>query len=313
MPPPIPLPPTLRGRVFTSHDAHDVGLSKDALNGRRIVSVHRGVHRYADTLLTPELSIEAARLVLPADAALSHNSALWWWGVTLRAPAPLHFSTNTATQTRLKGVVLHRRQGLLRPRVVRNVPVLDATRTLIDVATDLGHVDLVRAGDWLVRLGLTSPDRLYAFAMTHHLNGVQRVRRIAPHIRKGVESVAETDLRLLLRFGRLPESEVNTNIWNQAGEFVARGDLPYREFKVLVEYDGWQHERDAQQRQHDHLRRERLEALGWRVIVVTVEDMKDPSEIVTRVYRALVDRGYAGPPPVLSDSWRRWFVSSFAE
>ncbi|MGJ9421875.1 DUF559 domain-containing protein [Aeromicrobium sp. CF3.5] len=309
MPSPLLLPSSLRGRVFSSQEAHEAGLSKDVLNGQRIVSVHRGVHRYADTPLTPELQIAAARLLLPADAALSHLSALWWWGVTLRDPTPLHFSTNMRAQTRLKGVTLHRRQDMLHPSVVRGVPVLDPTRTLIDVATQLGHVDLVRAGDWLVRLALTTPEQLYEFSMTHHLNGVRRVRRIARHVRHGVESVTETDLRLLLRFGRLPASEVNTDILDHSGCFVARGDLPYREFMVLVEYDGWQHERDALQRQKDHLRREQLEALGWRVIVVTIEDMKDPGAIVARVHRALVDRGYVGPPPQLSDTWRRWFAA----
>lgn len=309
MPSPLVLPSSLRGRVFSSREAHEAGLSKDVLNGRRIVSIHRGVHCYTDTLLTPGLQIAAARMLLPADAALSHLSALWWWGITLRQPVPLHFSTNTPAQTRLKGVILHRRRDLLRPCLIRGVPVLDPTRTLVDVATQLGHVDLVRAGDWMVRLALTSPDQLYEFAMTHHLNGVQRVRRIARHIRSGVESVTETDLRLLLRFGRLPTSEVNTNILDRAGCFVARGDLVYRELMVLVEYDGWQHERDAVQRQKDHLRRERLEALGWRVIVVTIEDMKNPAAIVARVHRALVDRGYVGPPPRLSDTWRRWFAA----
>lgn len=249
-------------------------------------------------------------MILPADACLSHVSALRWYGVTMRPELPLHFSTNSKTQTRHAGIILHRRQGLLHPRLLAGVPVLGPDRTFVDCATRLGHVDLVRAGDWLVRMKLTTPDILMAYVMTSHLNGVRRARRVASHVRDRVDSVMETDLRLLLRFARLPEPEVNGIITDASGRFLARGDLVFRRWCVVVEYDGWHHERDARQRQRDHLRRERLEAHGWRVIVVTIEDMKRPSAIVARVHAALVLAGYTGPTPVMSDSWRRWFHTS---
>ena len=89
----------------------------------------------------------------------------------------------------------------------------------------------------------------------------------------------------------------------------SRGDLVYRRFRVIVEYDGWHHERDARQRQKDHLRRERLEAAGWTVIVITAADMKDPLGIVRRVHNALVARGYCGPAPVMGTTWHRWFAA----
>ena len=73
----------------------------------------------------------------------------------------------------------------------------------------------------------------------------------------------------------------------------SRGDLVHREQKVLVEYDGWQQERDATQRQWDGIRREQLEAAGWRVVVITTADMSHPSRIVTRVQQALRQRGLA--------------------
>jgi very-short-patch-repair endonuclease len=65
----------------------------------------------------------------------------------------------------------------------------------------------------------------------------------------------------------------------------------------MVEHDGWVHERDARQRQRDHLRRERLEAEGWRVIVITVADFANERAIAWRVYDALRQRGYRGLRP----------------
>lgn len=84
---------------------------------------------------------------------------------------------------------------------------------------------------------------------------------------------------------------MNVDVHDEHGGWIARGDLVYRRWKVLVEYDGWQHERDAAQRQWDHLRREQLDAAGWRVIVVTIEDMKRPWMVVARVRQALRQSG----------------------
>ena len=310
MPRPTDIPHQLVRGPFTTVQAHQAGISKDALMGRRFRRLFRGVYCTADQPVTFSLLVHAALLILPADACLSHMSALRWLGVTMGPELPLHFSTNSTTQTRHDGIVLHRRLGLLRPRIHDGLRVLGADRTFVDCATRLGHVDLVRAGDWLVRLKLTTPDILMAYVATSHLNGVRRARRVASFVRERVDSVMETDLRLLLRFARLPEPEINGVITNAAGIFLARGDLVFRQWRVLVEYDGWHHERDAHQRQKDHLRRERLEAEGWRVIVVTIEDMKRPSAIVARVHSALTLAGYCGPSPVMSDSWRRWFHAS---
>lgn len=302
------MPHELAGQAFSTRQARAIGLTDQELRGKRFVRLHRGVYRYASTEPTVGVQIQAARLLLPADAALSHFTALWWMGVDVCSPTPLHFSTNTSTQTRVEGVVLHRRLGRLHPTMVNDVPTLGPDRTLVDCATRLGVVDLVRAGDWLVRLGLTSHEVLATYVLKVHLDGVVRARRASPWVRERVDSVTETDVRLMLLFARLPEPDVNVDILSECGDFLARGDLPYPEFKVLVEYDGWHHERDAQQRQKDHLRRERLEAEGWRVIVITAADLHQPVTIVRRVYEALCARGYTGPSPVISTMWRRWFI-----
>jgi hypothetical protein len=89
------------------------------------------------------------------------------------------------------------------------------------------------------------------------------------------------------------------------GTWLAKGDLVLRPWRIIVEHDGWHHERDAAQRQKDHLRRERIEAAGWTLIVVTQADFAHPTAIVARVFEALVRRGYRGPPPELGRIWQR--------
>jgi very-short-patch-repair endonuclease len=289
----LDIPDGLRGRAFTIAEAVTAGLTRRALDGRRFVRIHHGVYRTADTEPTFHLLLDAARLVLPADAAVSHRTALRVFGLEIGPMLPLHFSTNQPSQIQREDVVVHRRQGLLHADDRDGRRVLSPVRTFIDVATQVGDQRLLGIGDWLVRECGVRPWELVELALTTHLDGVQRARRVAPYVRTAAASVTESQVRWLLVRSGLPEPELNVDIHDEHGAWLARGDLVYRSWKVLVEYDGWQHERDGQQRQWDHLRREGLEAAGWRVIVVTVVDLQRPSAVVVRVRQALRARGLA--------------------
>jgi hypothetical protein len=153
---------------------------------------------------------------------------------------------------------------------------------------------LLRVGDWMLAQGLLSVEVLRDYVWDSHLNGVQRARRVLPLLRSGVASPRESDVRWELRKAGLPEPELNIDVFDDNGGWLARGDLVFREWKLIVEYDGWQHERDARQRQWDIHRREALEAAGWRLIVITATDMERPSLVAVRVRQALVQRGFRG-------------------
>lgn len=301
---PARVPDVLRGHVFTTAEAAATGVTSSMLRAQHFVQVHRGVWRLADTELTFALAVEAGRLALPDDAALSHVSALHWMGVPAGRAFPVHFSVHGSAQTR-SGIVLHRREGRISPRDVRGVPTLGPDRSFVDSATLLGLRHLVRAGDALVRAGLTSIETLIAFTSASHLDGVVRAREAALLVRDRVDSPRETDVRLLLVCAGLPEPEVNVDVHADDGAWLARGDLVLRRWRIVVEHDGWHHERDADQRQKDHFRRERLEAADWTLIVVTQADFAHPTSIVSRTFEAMVRRGYRGPPPDLGRTWHR--------
>jgi hypothetical protein len=298
------IPDELHDAVFTTRQAAKLGVSASMLRGRHFVCVHRGVWRLAETDLTFDLSVRAASLALPPGSAVSHVTALQWMGIDVGRPRPLHFSTRSTAQV-THDIVLHRRLGRLAPRDLRGIPVLGPDRSFVDSATLLGLRDLVRAGDALVRSGLSSIDRLLEYVMSSHLDGVVRAREAALLVRERVDSPRETDVRLLLVSAGLPEPHTNLDVFDDAGTWLARGDLVIPELRLIIEHDGWHHERSAEQRQKDHLRRERIEAAGWIVIVITTADFQHPTAIVARVYEALVRRGYAGPPPFLTAHWRR--------
>lgn len=309
MPKKTPVPNELRSGPFTSAVALAHGVTPDMLSGPNFTRLFRDVYVVTGTTLTIWTWLAGALLVLPIDAAVSHVTALWVYGVEIGTPWPLHFSTNTSLVSKHLRLALHRRRGRLNSHFYRGLPVLGPDRTFVDASTQLTFVQLVQAAEMLLNLKRTCLDNLWEFALSRHLDGVCRARRVLRYVRENVESPMETLVRLMIVFARLPEPEPNPDILDANGDFVARGDLVYFQWKVLVEYDGWQYERSAKQRQRDRERREILEGMGWRVIVITSEDLNSKREVVHRVHRAIKDRGYEGRPPVFNDSWERWFAS----
>lgn len=293
------IPSVLRGRPFTTAEAAAHGVTAKMLRGSRYIAVHpgHGVWAVADEPRTLPFLLRADLRILPSDAAVSHVTGLRLYGLDFVPSYPRHWSTNSPGQRRSPDLVLHRRQGLLHPRALHDLPVLGPDRCLVDAATSLSQRDLVRAGDALIRAGLTSRERFEEYAWSVHLDGVTRSRLHAPAMRDRVDSVRETDVRLMVAAAGLPMPEVNAEIRDPQGNFLARGDLVYRRWRIIVEYDGWYHERSAEQRRNDILRRERLEAAGWAVIVLTAADLRQPAGLIGRIWRVFVTRGYTGPTP----------------
>lgn len=299
------VPDALIGCAFTTAEARRLGVTSRMLSGARFVQLHHGVWRLATTPSTPSLTTRAALLAAPTGSAISHVTALEWMLDPESVRAPVHLSVHGTLRGRIEDVVVHRRKHPFASRMVEGLPCLGPERTFVDCGVQLGLRGLVAAGDQLVRRGWTTVDRLIAYADEHHLDGVVRAREAARLVRPRVDSVRETDVRLLLAAAGMPEPETNIDVLDDAGRWVARGDLVLNPWKVLVEHDRWVHERDARQRQKDHLRRERIQAAGWSLVVVTVQDFRRPVAIVARVHAAMVARGYRGPRPQFGASWAR--------
>jgi len=307
MPRRVVIPPELADRPFTAADARAAGLGRGFLGGTRVRRLFRGVYVRADSEPTFTTWIRAALLVLPNDAVVSHSSAMRLRGLAPDGRTALEFSTNSRLVTEHAGIVLHRRGGRLVPETIDGLPVTGPDRTFVDCAHRRPIVEVIQLGDLLVRTGQSTVDRLNVYANTRHLHGVRRARRLLRHVRAGAESPRETVVRLMIVWSGLTEPECNVDIHDAEGRFVARGDLVLRRWLVVVEYDGWYHERDGRQRQRDVLRRERLEAQGWCVVVITARDLRHPESVPSRVHGALVRAGYEGPPPRMSMMWRTWF------
>jgi len=132
-------------------------------------------------------------------------------------------------------------------------------------------------------------------------------RAAARYVRARVRSPMESRTRMLLVLAGLPEPEVNALV--RAGNGSMREhDLLYRAARTVIEYDGRQHARDTRQWRIDLQRREDVDDDGWRVLVLTAEDIyRHPADTLRRVQDLLIRRGQPDVPRMLLDEWRRSF------
>jgi YD repeat-containing protein len=122
------------------------------------------------------------------------------------------------------------------------------------------------------------------------VRGVRRVFEVARWMRPGAESLPESRLRLALVLRGVPEPVVQLRITDGPdGRVFARPDLAWREYRV--EYDGDGH-LVRERRSHDIDRDDRLRALGWVVLRVMADQLRDPDAVAERVLAELRARGW---------------------
>lgn len=170
-----------------------------------------------------------------------------------------------------------------------------AERTWCDLARSLRLPDLVAAGDYLIhrKNPLTSLARL-SVAVEGHTGqrGVKNLRLALPLLNDRAESPKESILRIELVLAGVPTPEVNVDVFDAFGRFIARADLLFREYRLILEYEGLQHLLDPDQWQHDIERVRKLEDEGWRVIRVTKADLVNPRPLIVRINAHIRNRAH---------------------
>jgi very-short-patch-repair endonuclease len=180
------------------------------------------------------------------------------------------------------------------------------TRLFIELASLLDLVDLVVAGDSLVKVfGMKAADLETALAdRSEYWSGAARFA--ASFVRDEVDSPMETRLRMLIVLAGLPEPEVNYRVREENGDVVVRFDLSYPALRLAIEYDGRRHVEILANWEDDEERREFLDDIEWRILKVRSAGIYvDPGATLDKVWRALRSRGMAVPPP--ADGWQTHF------
>ena len=297
--PSAPLPDDLSEDPFHLTQGINAGFTEKQLRARRFERPFAGVRTLEQLATVEQLALAYQPKMHPA-AFFTHTTAAVLYGIwlpeALKAEQVLHVSVvppaRAPRDRHVKGHHLIERPGLVRTR--DGMRIASPLETWCQLATVLGLLDLIVAGEWLLAKG--RPGRVPLHLLVAAVETGDRPRqslleRALPALREGVRSPWETRLRLLLVGAGLPEPEINGAIRTEEGRFVAECDLVYRAARIVVEYEGAQHFADVKVARKDITRYERLQDLGWRVIRVTVDDLTlHPDEVIARVRRALRER-----------------------
>jgi hypothetical protein len=280
---------------FTTEQAVTLGVTRRVLQGRpHWRQVFRDVWVHDSLEDSVELRFQAVSLILPPYAVVCELTAAWLYGADVRRQDDLdiHISFPKGKRWRSRSGLDVSQETLSEDDVVtvRGVRVTTPTRTAFDCLRLLKGAEGIVVADAMTHLGLTSLQdlRIY-FASQHRLRNLRVAEQLLDSVEPLSESPMETRVRVDLVSWGIPRPIAQHEVRMPDGVFVARLDLAWPELKVAVEYDGFQwHEK---RREADALRRARLEALGWIVIVLTAEDYElRRAEIAATVWAAIRER-----------------------
>jgi len=269
-----------RRQPFPRFRALQAGLPRSVVDSPAFRRLLHGVIVDADVPDSALLRVKVALACFFDDAHASHASA---------------------------GVTSHHRPDAT-VAVRRGVRVSVLTDLFVELADELPLVELVVAGDWMVRRHGVRVADLRRAARDAPARPGALARKAAGFVRARVDSPMESRLRMLLVLAGIPEPRVNMSVRDVDGQPVRRFDLSWPEVRVIVEYDGRHHVERVEQWEADLTRRKEIDDEGWRILVVVASGVYgDPGRTVERVRGLLRARGLEGLPERPSPDWRPHF------
>jgi len=312
------LPDSLRSTPFTTAEARAMGVGRSRLRAKDLSAPTRGVRRLRevgsstqdddDSTPSGRMRMLQKRLRAEVDGFapaltphqfFSHETGLALLGVPLPYTRDAHREVHVSTRRphplpRRRGVTGHRLQSREPAYWHReSLRIEHPARLWRQAAAHWELDDLIVAGDFLVhprnRL-LTVNDLRQEVAEAGDVRGL--LSAALEEIRVGAESPEETRLRLLLTRAGLPEPELNVELFDRRGGFIARLDLAYPEYRVAPEYDGRGHA-DEGQFAKDADRWDAIRERGWQHVRILSHHMRpNPQLAVDKVAVALFAAGW---------------------
>lgn len=290
------LPAEFGDGPFSVAEALSRGVRPDRLRRRDLRADYHGVRVPIHLPKDLESYCRAYATRLHPGQFFSHVTAAHLWGMRLPGRvenAPLHVTTvRPARAPRTRGVVGHhadapgpelvRHRGFLLPRPAETWRMLSTHLTLDE---------LIVAGDGLVgrrEAIATVPQLRRAVARNAGRRGNLSLRAAFEQVRPRTDSPRETTLRLLVIRAGLPEPEVNGRL-TEDGERERFGDLVFRPWHVVLEYEGAHHQQSRSAYLDDIDRYGELSA-RWRFVRVAKEHT--PEQIILRTSAALRASGW---------------------
>lgn len=300
-----PIPAELLCGPFTRAQALDAGVTKKMLEGQRFEPVHRGVWRHRDHQMTGDDWVRAAQMALPPQAHLTGISRLQALGLDFGPRLPVRFVVEGDLHLSFENVFLHRTKQLA---PVDDVGVV-VSGAFIAFCARARVIDAIQVGDWLLHQGHTSIEDVRTLALSATWrHGADEALWILDHLDARARSLKESEMRGILSFAGLPPAEVNAVV-PVSEDVTVIGDLWYPDWRVLVEYEGSQHQEDRTVYLGDLDRYELIRGSDLRYVQATKERLRHARTFVGTVFRQLLVGGYTGPPPRFGNDWTQLFSS----
>ncbi|MDN5804612.1 MAG: DUF559 domain-containing protein, partial [Microlunatus sp.] len=286
-------------------------ISDAMLRTKAYQRIFHGIYVCSSVHPTPRVRAQAALCAVGTGAYASHQTAAQLWAIPVPLDGRVHVTAPPGEgRNRRRGVVTHRPSTPVATATRVNDGIVMSTpeQVFCDLATTGSNlVDLVVAGDAILSRKLASRSSLEAAVRRMPSAGIAVARRALTFLREGVDSPMESRLRMLLLLAGLPEPQVNVIVRSTDGSWLRRFDLCYCNSRVIVEYDGRQHADDPGQWESDIYRREQLERMGYRIVIVTATGIyREPGRTLDRVAEALKLAG-SELPRRRKVEWQQYF------
>jgi hypothetical protein len=233
---------------------------------------------------------------LAGEGVASHRSAAALWDLPGADRKRVEIITKRWEREQHEGLVVH--ESLLLDEVdkveVDGIPATTIERTIFDLCRVCPEMVIDMA-----------IDRALARAQIDHRTLVLTEARLATRGRPGAarfhkivarrsdrdrtpESAAERQLARALVAQGLPEPSFVVR--DPDGRLVARCDLAYPQWRIVIEYDSVQEHTGRAALLRDSARRNAITALGFTPVVATVDDLRNRGAHLASVIRQIRDR-----------------------
>jgi very-short-patch-repair endonuclease len=145
------------------------------------------------------------------------------------------------------------------------IPVTNPARTVLDLRRAINHEAWLDAVDRARSLHLPIPE---------------------PTSTAPTRSNLERRFLSLCRRHRLPIPETNVKV----GPFLV--DFLWRDQRLIVETDSWEHHQDRQSFESDRARDAKLTLMGYRVVRITWRQLQDGAASAAAMLRSLLDASH---------------------
>jgi hypothetical protein len=209
------------------------------------------------------------------------------------------------TSTRGVADVRIRRTHRMPPHPVfrRGLPLAPPARAVVDTCLDQRQLRVVRAVTAeAVTRKLCTVDELSTELAAAARRGSAPLRRAIGNVRAGARSAPECEIADLLHDAGFPPFVLNLDVFDDAGNWVACGDVVWEELRAVLEIDSREHHSDIDDWNETLIRHNRLERASYAVTHLPPTEMRQHTSRVLRELRVWLERRAADlglPPPFL--------------